>query len=610
MDFFSTSATPGTVPSARVERSASGIEHSTVSVERSVLGVQRSLLFLFLLLGLSGCSSLPPVPHAGRPDSGEAEWVPVHGQYAYARDTPGANPVFEVYLTNTGRTARTFTSVTLNGRLLDQPLLAAILPQHIQLDGARAVLPVPRSADPEVLWWDFLPGSELQPGQTTVLKVLFTGVPRPHGTIVARDSDGVETSMRVPRCTPGQPAITAITFARDGGRMFVKTECPGALPAAIWVDGRRAARFATYALPAAPQACIASLDVPAALRPGYPVDVRVRFDNGRERRAMVRMLNRMVLDMPGPHKPTRRLARELQVDSEPLAAPVAVDACCADLRADALGLSAWNVVGIRRQMTRRDPGKLAGFAYCTGATPGSWRIYGHIADAVYAKPYRFGWGHVPENFLDEEQEWIGITRDTAAPLPFLYIPERFRKRGRFLRPAELEATCWTAVLMGAKGIRYHFGLNARGLDDTPALIPSIIAINRRVRELEAVLCQLIPVGGDRQPTGDGGTVSVLSAWAVDHGAIFLVRDATPGALAEDIPPTRLDVVLTLDVPAWCQSDGIVDLATGSVLACNRLPGRSTVTLPEMSGWRLLWVPACGSGQETVDDGFKDVSRGD
>ena len=163
--------------------------------------------------------------------------------------------------------------------------------------------------------------------------------------------------------------------------------------------------------------------------------------------------------------------------------------------------------------------------------------------------------------------------------------------------------------MGAKGIRYHFGLNARGLDDTPALIPSIIAINRRVRELEAVLCQLIPVGGDRQPTGDGGTVSVLSAWAVDHGAIFLVRDATPGALAEDIPPTRLDVVLTLDVPAWCQSDGIVDLATGSVLACNRLSGRATATLPALSGWRLLWAPALESGRKMVDGGIMDVQRG-
>ncbi len=559
-----------------------------------------SVSLLIPLLLLSACSSprrpAAPEPAAalagGAADAGTPrEWVPVHGQYAFSGGAPGANPVFEVYLTNTGRTARLFTGVELNGRSLDDRPPTAEMPGYIHVDGVRFDLPVTRPDDREVLWWDFLPGPEVPPGRTAVLAVLFSGVPRPHGALVVRDSEGGAESVRVPRCTPGQPAVTAVAFSRGGARIFLKTHSAGGPPSDIWVDGRRAAGWGVFEMPAEAQSRVVALDAPAPLRPGAPVDVRVRFGDGRERRAAVRALDRMTLDMPGGHGPTMGLAKSLRTDADPLASPVPVDACCGDLRAGAAGACAWDVVGERRRMQARDPGKLAGFAYCTAATPESWRVYGHIADAVYAKPYRFGWGNSQESFLDEEQEWVGFMRDTAAPLPFFYIPERFRKGGRFLRPAELEAACWTALLMGAKDIRYHFGLNAQGLDDTPDLIPAIAAINGRVRELEAVLCQLIPAGGVRQPIGNDGHVVILTAWAVDHGALFLVRDATPGALGAEPPPTRRDLVLPLPVPAWCQDNGVVDLSTGGALACIRRPDHTAVTLPEMSGWRLLWAPA-------------------
>ena len=295
-----------------------------------------------------------------------------------------------------------------------------------------------------------------------------------------------------------------------------------------------------------------------------------------------------LLDAPGDIGGRRR-AKELHLSADPDVLMIPVDAVCDDLREGRSGASAWAVVGERQRAWRRRPEKLAGFGFCTAVTPVTAAIYGRIADAVYAKPYQLGWGTDPARFLDRETDILAAQREAAAPLPFLYIPERFARRGRHLAPAELEVLQWSALAAGAKGLRWHFGMNKGGLDATPGLIPVLQRAGEQIRRLEPLLAPLVPVADETQGDEKSGYVRVLTAWCGSRGVLYLVRDRDLGAIPGDMP-VRKDVRVELDVPPWCCGASVLDLLGGERLAVSR-PGRLPLTLAGLSGFRLLWIDA-------------------
>ena len=551
---------------------------------------------LLSLLLLSGC--LSPSRRTSDVECRvlDVGFPPVHGQYAAPADPAAPVALYEVYLVNTGVTSRAFTEVTLDGRRLTQPASALLGPQNIAIDGHAVRLPDAPS-DPDLFWWQFYPSADLPPGGSAVLQLCFSDDVRAPRSLTVADDAGVVIPWTIPR-RPRQPGprIATVTYAHDLSRLFIQCASPGSPPEAFWINGRllKPVRTLAGADPRAP--VLVELRPPCALAPGLPLDVRVRFAGGIERRALVRVLKGIVLDAPGDIGGRRR-AKELHLSADPDVLMIPIDATCDDLREGGSGASAWAVVGERQRAWRRRPEKLAGFGFCTAVTPVTAAIYGRIADAVYAKPYQLGWGTDPARFLDRETDILAAQREAAAPLPFLYIPERFARRGRHLAPAELEVLQWSALAAGAKGLRWHFGMNKGGLDATPGLIPVLQRAGEQIRRLEPLLAPLVPVADETQGDEKSGYVRVLTAWCGSRGVLYLVRDRNLGAIPGDMP-VRKDVRVELDVPPWCRGASVLDLLGGERLAVSR-PGRLPLTLAGLSGFRLLWIDA-DPGQAALD----------
>jgi len=513
----------------------------------------------------------------------DVDFPPVHGQYA-----DSATPVvlYEVYLVNTGSTARTFTEVTLDGRRLTQPASSLLGPQSIAIDGHAVRLPVAPS-DPDLFWWQFHPAAELPPGGSAVLQLCFRNDVRTPRALTVADASGGILPWTIPRrARQPAPRIAAVTYAHDLSQLFVQCASPGSPPEAFWLNGRPVTPVRTLAGTDPRTPVLVELSPPFALSPGLPLDLRVRFAGGIERRALVRVLKGIVLDAPGDTGGRRR-AKELALSGDPGVLMIPVDATCDDLRENAPGASAWAVVGERQRAWSRRPEKLAGFGFCTGILPGTLGIYGRIADAVYAKPYQLGWGTDPARFLDQEIDVLTTQREAAAPLPFLYIPERFARRGRHIAPAELDLLQWSALAAGAKGLRWHFGMNAGGLDATPELIPVLQWAGAHVRRLEPLLAPLVPVSDETQGDEKSGYVRVLTAWCGSQGALYLVRDRNLGAIPGDMP-VRKDVRVELDVPPWCRGRQLRNPVDGAFVA-DVSPGKMRLVLPELRGFQLMWI---------------------
>jgi hypothetical protein len=512
-------------------------------------------------------------------------------QYATPVDAPDTFAVVEVFLVNTGRATRTFSAVSLNGRALGVPPSGPLADTGIALDADRLIrLKSTPVIDPDVSWWQFYPSPEVPPGQTAVLMVCFRRQQFPI-QLTVRDAAGVTTDVSVPRRRlDPEPRLSAITFERDLSRVYVQCASRGIRPATVWFNGWPVVSTVRLEPAIASAPVLLSCRPPFAIARGMPLDVRVRFEDGRERRALIRAFGGISLEAPGDLGPGVRSSRDLLLDANPAVTRLSVDVVCSDLTARHPGLSAWNAISDRQRIWRKHPDVLSGLVFCTGFTADSWNIYGPLADAIYVKPNRHGWGSKPERFLDEELDVLVRARTAAAPRPFLYIPERPPSHGRYITPEELRVACWSAIAAGAKGLRYHYGHNERGFADTPALLPAAIDIDRRVREWEDRLSPLVPVSDAVQGRENTGYVRVLAAWAGERGVLFCVRNQDQGAFPTGAVTPRRNVNVTLDIPPWCRPTGITDLESGTKLADGG-PGPVNITLPELATCRLLWADA-------------------
>ncbi len=537
---------------------------------------------VFLLL-LAGCVSAPYRPgEAVRPPPGAGEQgpAPIHGQYA--DPSSGAFPLYELYLVNTGSTPRVFTGVSLDGRLLPRPSKVLLDAPTVMLDGLRYTQPV-GDTDPAVVWWQFYPSAEAAPGASVCLRLCFRGDVRTPRSLVLADAAGGGETVKIPRRASHRvPLLTAVAFAADLSRLNVLCDSPGTPPVALWINGKRAndPRLLTGSNP---RRVLLEAPSPIPLRAGLPIDLAVRFADGRERRALLRVL----VGVPVYDAPSREAAGVNPAPPSAGAQMIPVDGVCSDLRSGRPGGSAWQVIFERERLLKACPDSVAGFGFCTGVTRDTAAIYGRIADAVFAKPYRHGWGRDPHRFMDEEADVIADQRAACAPFPFLYIPERFERRNRDLSPAEVETLEWTALASGAKGLRRHFAYNP--LPPAPEMAAVLSNTASNVGRLQSILAPLVAVSDETQGDEKAGYIRVLTAWSGSQGALFYVRDRSVGAFPDDLP-FRRDVRVELDIPPWCGGSKALDLLTGKPVADVRL-GRCGLVISELHGFRLLWVDA-------------------
>lgn len=362
--------------------------HTVFRSTRSRCAVLAPLAVLTVLFA-GACAHLPRSPRS--PATGS--FVPVAVQHLVPVGPESAVGVMEVYLVNTGTTTRTYTAVMLNDRPLRAVRTDAMTGATVELEGRHVRLEPDPAADPDVAWWQFYPGAQVPPGQTTVLTVCFRRqIPLP-ARLTVLDAAGENLEVPIPRRQFGASArITAVTFARDLSHVYVQCDAADRQPVALWLNGWAASPMhrLTGANPRVP--VLLCVQTPFPLATGMPLDVRVQFDDGTQRRALVRAFGGISLDAAGDRSTGIARLRDLKLDATPPVLLIPFDAVCADFGARQPGIAAWNVVSERQRLWRRRPDRLAGFGFCTAFTPDSWNIYGPIADAVYAKPYRLGWG--------------------------------------------------------------------------------------------------------------------------------------------------------------------------------------------------------------------------
>jgi hypothetical protein len=505
----------------------------------------------------------------------------VQGQYA--DPSIASFPLYEVYLVNTGATPRVFSKVALDGRTLIRPAAAMVNPSMVSVDGFHFGLPT-ADPDPQIVWWQFYPSAEVLPGASVVLRICFRGDVRTPHQLVLSDSAGVGDALTIPRRSSARvPRLTAVVYSADLTRIYVQCDSPGNPPAALWICGRRVADLSVMGGSAPNRLFLTEASAPVRLKGGMPIDLRVRFADGHERRTLLRVLAGVsVYDSPVSEASGERLAPAVAG-----AQLIAIDGVCSDLSAKRPGNDAWRVIRERERLLSSCPETLSGFGFCTGVTPQTAAIYARISDAIFAKPYRHGWGSDPNRFLDEEADVIANQRAACAPFPFLYIPERFVKHGRGLTSVEVETLEWTALASGAKGLRRHFAFNTEPL--VPEMDKVLCATAAQVTRLQPILAPLVPVSDETQGAEASGYVRILTAWSGSQGALFFVRDRSVGAFPMD-PPSRRNVPIEIDVPSWCRGTQVIDLLTGKPLADAR-SGRCRLIVPDLHAFRVLWVDA-------------------
>ena len=526
----------------------------------------------------------------------------VAGQYAHSPGRPAGYETFEVYLTNRGKGTKRLASALLDGMNLPpleaMPRVASL---SVSMEGTDVALnPVPAPARDTLTWWQFYPSPEAAPGQTVVFQANFRRTPTSRHRIEIMDSEGELVEVTVPRFREPPARLTAVTYTRDMGRVFVQWQATGLRPARLWLNGVRIRDLSVLASPEPGLPEMAAFTAPFRLKTGMPLYIRADFGGGKWRHAVVRVLAGVSLSAPfDAARPASRDRRAMLLDGRPPVEMLSPDVACGDVKLRDEGGSAAAVIAERAGLFAKSPKRLSAVAYCTAMYPGLWSIYGQMADAVYAKPYSLGFGPTPARFFEEEEQCVAKARDTAAPRPFLWIPDRVRRQ-RFLEPPELEALGWTMLAKGAKGIRYNFWRNP-GPDvfqGDRTVIPGIQALDGEIRAQEERLSPLAPESERTVGDEKAGWIKVYTAWAGDLGLLVLVRnldyrtddkDNGAGEKPRFHATEKAGVAFDLALPEWLAYAGVEDLLTGEKIGAEKSGPRVAVRLDQLDAVRVLWI---------------------
>lgn len=540
----------------------------------AVLGAAAVGLFL-----AAGCTHLRwPTGKASVP---EQPAVRVSGQYRPTM-VPGVGCVtYEAYLTNNSRGPLAFTAASLDGHDLwkDKPA--------------------------NVIWFQFYPTTDLARGQTIVFQICFREAPKKLQRLELRDFTEGLTTVPIPSFHLPKRFITAVTYSGDFRRVFVQVETGGAVPAVIEVNGRTVKSFSRLAGGDAPKDVeMLAFDAPFRIGSGMPLHVRVLFLGGGYCHSLVRALGGIVLDgfsVTGAPPPP-----ELGLDADPavvlLKSPASGDVACSDVKARTDGANAPAATAARFNAFRSDPTHLSAIHYCTGTYTCLWAIYGAVPDAVLVNPYSFGYTPTVSRFIEEELQYIRRGRESIRPRPLLYIPETCRRHQRFLEAPELQVLAWSAILEGAKGLKYfHFDSDSgnTGLLKSPTLTAAVQDLNAQVRERNSLLVPLVLVSTSTVKTG-GASMEITQAWAGDAGVLLLLRNLDYKTDGEDdqmgkaprfVVKGTSDVSIHVGLPEWLSCTEAVDFLTGEQLCPIPAGTRAVdIRIGRLDAMRLVWIP--------------------
>lgn len=591
---------------------------------------------IFLLL--TGCVGMkkPPVviwqpplmPVKGPELRGD---LALAGQYAPSTGARVGFNTYEVYLENKGTDVWRFNSVRFNGRTLaanSAPNLLAAF-GRVTLDGEVLPLGDKTSHDKDVVWWQFYPEPELWPGRTILFQINMRGIPSAKSTLELM-SDGVKTvAVDMVRFRMPEKMIGSIAFAPDYSRIYVPySSRNGAGVTRVWLNNRLTPVQRELQERLGGGLRVLKLQASERIQRGDLVYVKLEFEDRDWRYGMVRALTGPILDAAEQAgRPTRVERRDYALDADSGVIMLPYDFTCNDVRHDNdKGGSATAMVMERQTTYHRDRSRLAGASYCTAMYPELWNIYGSLADAVFAKPYRLGYGHNPKRFIEEEEAEIDHARQTVQPRPWLYTPESYQHQGRIEEGEELEVLVWVMLAKGARGIRYHYWNHLQGgFFENRRLQETMKILNRRIGDARDKLATLIPAGESQltvpcvahtatsvqspntfavpNPNSASAPLKVYTAWCGDSGLLVVARnldyetDLMPDENGEK-PRFRVNEKLEIDLPVplpnWLRNGGVCDLVDGSVVEAREAPsadGRRElmIRLDRLPAVRALWV---------------------
>ena len=586
---------------------------------QSTFLTRRLLAVLFLaVVASSGCARFGAVRDAsplGVPGNGPVlsqhaapasrGGIEIATQYDYSNGPRTGCNTFEVYLRNWNSRPLRFIAVALNGEELTTSGQVGMVKTLGSLDvgGVKVPIDLGELVPDKVIWWQFYPKAVAETGETILLQINFDGAMNYRQELLLTAENGEQIEIVVPRFRPAADMITAVTYSGDLKRMFVQCDSSQDIER-VYVNGVETRDMRVLEAPEDGAPHMAAFDAPVRLRQGLPLHVAVKLSGGRWRHALVRVLDGMVLD----YRPCDGLSwiakKRAGLDTDPEVVWLPQDFTCADVKASKKGFHASEVIQARLKVRSKSPKKLAAISYCTAMFPEVWNIYGSIADAAYAKPYRFNYGSSLSRYVEEEEERVEDTRSSVWPRPFLYIPDAFDLRGRLLQGKELELVAWMALSSGAKGVRYHYRMppTQEGFEGNPDLLDSILAINRVVREQEQWLSPLVPVSKqilDQAATGADreGWIKVTTSWSGDDGMLVFIRNLnyrirlldngrSAGSFAVD---TLRGVTVPITLPKWMKHAHVEDFVTGEPIEHERDGAQVEVMVVSLAAYRLLWV---------------------
>ena len=550
----------------------------------------------------SGCArfayvALPP----------PTEEVAVSPQYR-AQFLPGIpSATFEVYLQNTTAKPIVFTSAVLNEMRL--PLVTA--PEWEQATHGIEVEGVGTTAAPlsKVLWWQFYPSSNAAPGETVVAQVHFLEAPVKEQKLVVGDGDQRNYSISIPAYRPPDRCIRNVTYTHDYRRMFIQYPAGRPQPVRLWINSREVLTYSILKPGEGGAGDMLALDAPFKIAPGQPLHIKVAFNDGQTCQAMVRAMSGIMLDAYTLKDEKDR--GRLRLDKVPAVDTVAGaqkgDVGCDDARQRRLGASVPEVVS-GRMKALNDPAtrnRLTAVHYCVVSHPLLVATYGPLADAALASPYSVSHGTAGVPIMENEERHMDWAAASVWPRPWLWIPDAFKGRDRFLEPEELDVMTWMALLKGCKGIKYFraYSADGSGFEACPTLEQAIRKTNVRVREAGKTLAPLMPVEERLLDDGQRGT-KLYIAWAGDRGVLLLLRnlayetDDAADANSDRprfraLPKTGISVVYRL--PDWVNYRDVRDWRTGKKVdaVCDN-HRRVHIRVQRLDGCALLWI---GNGKE-------------
>ena len=525
--------------------------------------------------------------------------VTLSAQYRPSPSGGRDNATYEVYLSNTTTGLVTFSSIAVN----DIVLPAVTSPEWAKLQGSMKAEGAGNLSSPlsSIAWWQFYPSSNVAPGETTVLQVHLTEAPDKDLRLVIADSRDKTYPVGISRFQrPQHPkAIKAITFTKDYRRVFAQYESGRPQPTGVWVNNREVTNYRILKPPVPGRGNVLAFDAPVKIANGTPLHVKIPFNDGAVCETMVRAFSGMMLDAFSLRAETDR--KRLGLDKIP---PVELvkcsgngDVACGDVTKHRFGAAVPEVIAERLAWSNAT---LTAVHYCITASAELCAIYGPAVDAVLISPYSLSHGHDVTRLMENEERHLKCGAESVRPRPWLWIPDVFKRQGRFLEPAELDVMAWMALVQGCKGIKYFraYDTNGAGFASCPVLEEEIVRLNREVREQEDVLSPLIPISEELVGKPETG-VKLYTAWAGDKGLLMLVRnldyatDGNPngnGTAPRFRANPKEDLRLSFLLPEWLAYRDVRDAETGKrlVAVCDH-HHRVHLTMARLDSYSLLWI---------------------